>query len=427
VNRKEPASVSVPAGRLPRDFTTPFQTLIKWFALSDKRVVKPDKALIRLAVFAFGLAVGLPCLAQTPEQIEQRLENLRRMDAEAARRRQETLEFQARRKREEYARRWKRYGDEEIDFLKWRQQKDGTWVTEVKELERSGNSTTSTYFELPAPSTYKIWVKVRQPISVEELSTSLKVDEERIAKLNDVNKDHTFRQGDWLVVPSQQSRQIKQLAAIDTSELRRSPPLQSLPPVEDRTVVRFGDTMLKIAQRYGLTLQEILRLNPGLETVRLVVGSQVRVRSSLVPLAKPLGPDGAGDLQSRPPIRFDAALDALVRDGVVSPTERARIRSGPFPVPAHPQACRSGQLSHQECTSGLIVRWHGVNRVAPHNDVKTFQDSEAAKALIGISCKSLMVNRKPSYMPWGHWTRPEKGSTDEQLIIDRCSTKREGS
>lgn len=130
---------------------------------------------------------------------------------------------------------------------------------------------------LPAASVDKIWVKVRQPISVEELSSSLRLDEEHLAKLNDVNEDHQFSQGDWLVVPSQQARQIKQLSAIDTSELRRTPPLNSLPPVEERAIVRFGDTVVKIAQRYGLTLQELLRLNPGLETARLVVGSQVRL------------------------------------------------------------------------------------------------------------------------------------------------------
>ena len=81
-----------------------------------------------------------------------------------------------------------------------------------------------------------------------------------------------------------------------------------------------------------------------------------------VPLAQPLRPDPAA-LPSRPPARFDASLDALVRDGVVSPAERARIRSGsgmtPFHVPAHQQACRSGALSQQECSSGLVVRWRG--------------------------------------------------------------------
>ena len=81
-----------------------------------------------------------------------------------------------------------------------------------------------------------------------------------------------------------------------------------------------------------------------------------------VPLAQPLRPDPAV-LPSRPPVRFDDSLDELVRDGVVSPEERARIRSGsgmtPINVPAHQQACSSGALSQQECSSGLVVRWRG--------------------------------------------------------------------
>jgi LysM repeat protein len=64
------------------------------------------------------------------------------------------------------------------------------------------------------------------------------------------------------------------------------------------TVVRFGDTLVKIAERYGLSLAELLRLNPGLETARLVVGSQVRVaqsypaRSRSLLAVKPLGSGG---------------------------------------------------------------------------------------------------------------------------------------
>ena len=254
--------------------------------------------LIRLAAFAIGLSVGLPCLAETPEQIEQRLEDLRRMDAEATRRRQETLEFQARRKLEEYARRWKRYGDEEIDVLKWRQQKDGTWVTEVKNVSAQGH-------------------------------------------------------------------------------------INSLLPVQDRAVVRFGDTVVKIAQRYGLTLQELLQLNPGLETARLVVGSYVRLAqssSSRTGMVLGLKPSTSGGVSWPELPRFDSSLDALVREGVVAPAERDRI---------------------------LGIRM--------------------TDSLIGVSCTSLMVNRKPSDERWGFWTRPEKGSADEQLIIDRCTTRREGS
>jgi murein DD-endopeptidase MepM/ murein hydrolase activator NlpD len=130
---------------------------------------------------------------------------------------------------------------------------------------------------LPAPSADRIWVKVREPLSLASLSNLLNLPEERLAKLNNVRMDHEFRQGDWLVVPSEQTRQIKRLAAIDTSELRRTPPLQSPPPLEERGVVRLGDTLFNLAQRYGLTLQELLRLNPGLEGVRLVAGTEIQV------------------------------------------------------------------------------------------------------------------------------------------------------
>jgi len=146
--------------------------------------------------------------------------------------------------------------------------------------EFQGDSVDHLLAALPAPGSDRIWVKVREKISVEELSGSLKVEEEQLAKLNDVNEDHSFTRGDWLVVPSQQGRQLMQIASIDPNDLRRTPPMQALPPVQDAALVRFGDTLAKISQRYGLTLQELLRLNPGLETARLVVGSQVRLAQS---------------------------------------------------------------------------------------------------------------------------------------------------
>jgi len=49
------------------------------------------KVLLRLVTLALGLAVCLPCLAETPQLLQQRLEDLRRIDADAATRRQETV------------------------------------------------------------------------------------------------------------------------------------------------------------------------------------------------------------------------------------------------------------------------------------------------------------------------------------------------
>jgi murein DD-endopeptidase MepM/ murein hydrolase activator NlpD len=130
------------------------------------------------------------------------------------------------------------------------------------------------------PSNDRLWVKVRSSVSIEELASALAQDETRLAKLNDVDEDHHFKSGDWLVLPSQSSRQVKQLAAVDTSELRRTPPLEALPEPGDQPQVRFGDNLRKIAQRYNLTISELLRLNPSLQAARLVVGTQIRVAQS---------------------------------------------------------------------------------------------------------------------------------------------------
>ena len=59
------------------------------------------------------------------------------------------------------------------------------------------------------------------------------------------------------------------------------------------------------------------------------------------------------------PQRFDASLDALVRDGIVTPKERVRVRGSLVldPVPGlRKQACGSGALSAEECRTGVVLR-----------------------------------------------------------------------
>ena len=126
----------------------------------------------------------------------------------------------------------------------------------------------------------RLWVKVRSSVTIEELAIALSQDETRLAKLNEVNEDHQFQSGDWLVLPSQSSRQVKQLASVDTTELRRTPPLENPPAPLEMARVRFGDTLAKIAQRYNVSIRELLSLNPGLEAARLVVGTPIQVARS---------------------------------------------------------------------------------------------------------------------------------------------------
>jgi murein DD-endopeptidase MepM/ murein hydrolase activator NlpD len=107
-----------------------------------------------------------------------------------------------------------------------------------------------------------------------------------------------------------------------------------------------------------------------------------------IQLARPAAP------ASSEPLRFDQSLDELVRQGVVSPAERQRIRSGvtatPQQAPAHQRACSSGALSEQECNTGVVVRWRGnsdsqVPVLQRPGDPQTPLPSASELAAIGFS------------------------------------------
>lgn len=82
--------------------------------------------------------------------------------------------------------------------------------------------------------------------------------------------------------------------------------------------------------------------------------SMAETPEPLRPLPEAIQPDR--------PKRFDASLDALVRDGIVSPRERVRVRGSLVldPVPGlRRQACGSGALSAEECRTGVVFRGRG--------------------------------------------------------------------
>ena len=130
----------------------------------------------------------------------------------------------------------------------------------------------------PKPSGEKFWVKARQAITLKHLARQIQQDETRLSELNDVKADHVFGRSEWMVLPSASIKQVKLVSAVDTSELRRTPPLEAPPEPSDTARIKRGDnTLAKVAERYNLSIQKLLKLNPGLRGAQLVVGTPIRV------------------------------------------------------------------------------------------------------------------------------------------------------
>ncbi|MEB3327511.1 MAG: LysM peptidoglycan-binding domain-containing protein [Synechococcus sp.] len=173
-------------------------------------------------------------------------------------------------------------------------------------------------------TTDRIWVKVRRAISIGELADKLAQDETKLAMLNDVDEDHSFSSGDWLVIPSQSIRKAKQLAALDSSEMRRTPPLEAANEPQKPARIRLGDSLAKIASRYNLSISELLRLNPGLQAANLVPGTQIRVATSTPGRSRMilgLKPTTSGDL-SWPELGDHQASSGISSIGLVGPFKR---------------------------------------------------------------------------------------------------------
>ena len=270
------------------------------------------------------------------------------------------------------------------------------------------------------------------------------------------------------------------------------PPAELLVPLRgqpfrghERGVVRLGDTLLTIAQRYGLTLQELLRLNPGLDTARLVVGTQIRLPSSaqhnsgmvLGPSStdSEVPPQSEASLPSAAlPARFDDSLASLVNEGVI-PLGRDRLRNRtrlrPESVQAHQQFCSGENLSEDECRTHVAVRrseavsspagsavmrplsqretallqriranpsagwrqyglckydWQGWRLHA--NNVRT-TSAECGPSLswtVAVSCQKLLVNRNLNRAGWQGWAKPagpdhQQRAGEDEMVAALCA------
>ncbi|MFZ4803118.1 MAG: LysM peptidoglycan-binding domain-containing M23 family metallopeptidase [Synechococcus lacustris] len=143
----------------------------------------------------------------------------------------------------------------------------------------------------------QIWVRVRFDVTLDQLAQSLELSSERLAQLNDTETNHRFSSNDWVALPQRAQENLRLVAALDESDLRRSAPSRAS-LARDAAVARVGDNLAKIAARYELPLAELVRLNPGMNPLaKLAVDTPVRLlQPARARMTLAILPGGSGGL-----------------------------------------------------------------------------------------------------------------------------------
>ena len=168
----------------------------------------------------------------------------------------------------------------------------------------------------------QIWVRLIKRSNLETLSRDLDQSLNQLKTLNEMDANTPLEAGTWVVLPSESTESISASKALDGTEIRESPPLQTPPvPMEiavktppapmEVVEIQSNQSLMSVVREHGITLAQLKAFNPGVKLSKLVVGSKVRVaKASNVLAVRPLRSGGASwpDLPALPGLgQFDAS------------------------------------------------------------------------------------------------------------------------
>ena len=311
----------------------------------------------------------------------------------------------------------------------------------------------------------QIWVRVRFDVTLDQLAQQLELSSDRLAQLNDTEPTHRFSSNDWIALPQRAQENLRLVAALDDSELRRSPPSRT-GLSREAVVARFGDNLAKIASRYELPLSQLVRLNPGMNPlarlpvdapVRLLQPARARMSPAILPgassgLSWPQLPDFGAPIQRSAPASsacIDLAEHQKEADSYPNPSIQRTIalqrRNSAKGDCNRLQAieARSRQVNWKtygnvqipwglwrepikgKRINGFLGSSNVLDNWAPIIEARL--DPTAAPNGIAISCATgtysintgLFWHNNPQ--GWAAWQAPPKGSDWERIVIDLCS------
>ena len=146
----------------------------------------------------------------------------------------------------------------------------------------------------PPVEVKRIWVQLVADTTLNALAEDLSLSIDTLKSLNDGSDALELKKGAWVVLPDVSPRLIALSSHLNSSKIRATAPLTPPPAAVDVVKVSSGESVSTIASRFGLTVTEMRKLNPGVNLARLVIGSNLRVAKAAPGAVLAIRPSGSG-------------------------------------------------------------------------------------------------------------------------------------
>ncbi|MCT0208385.1 LysM peptidoglycan-binding domain-containing protein [Synechococcus sp. CS-1332] len=204
-----------------------------------------------------------------------------------------------------------------------------------------------------------------------------------------------------------------------------------LPPSKGLVQVRTGDTLAVLAARHRTTVAELQKMNPGVKPDQLKVGAWLKLPAALA-VAKAI-PTATATAKAKPASKPTATPKPLVpapvaRSSATSPPVSPPAVKAPAPTaPPSPVPPQPGDVVRWRFYGNTLVDWGGWKLHPGGVRVSLVQPSQAevgpirAQATaVAVHCSSLrqawLINGI-----WEPWAVPVGRSVGQQIVLDLCA------
>lgn len=204
-----------------------------------------------------------------------------------------------------------------------------------------------------------------------------------------------------------------------------------VPPRKGVVAVKSGDTLESIAKAHQTTVAALQKANPGVQPNNLKVGSTLRLPSAAghsTPAAKGSAPAAKG---AAPAAKAPASAPAVKAPTPAPETAPATTSAAPRPplvadTPLSPERTESPSRGRWRYYGDTVVDWGGWKRLPDgvrytlvQAAAKDVGETRAQATAIAVDCSTLRHNWRVKET-WEAWSIPAPRSVGQQIVLDLC-------